>query len=85
MHFIEPLLFFLKEVEGGVGDTTPLCFHFCSDFSETQDPRQMGVLINSRLSVTHFGVEKENACMYSQHNSCCRLPAALPVQWERLL
>lgn len=35
----------------------------------------MGVLITSRLRVTHFGSELENQCMHDQHNSCY-LPAS---------
>uniref|UniRef100_A0A8D2ZW95 non-specific serine/threonine protein kinase n=1 Tax=Scophthalmus maximus TaxID=52904 RepID=A0A8D2ZW95_SCOMX len=35
----------------------------CSSSGETQDPSQMGVLINSRLRVTHFGLERENECI----------------------
>ena len=54
----------------------------CSSASETQDPSQMGLLINSRLRVTYFGLERENQCMHGQRNSCCCLPLGV-LQQER--
>lgn len=46
----------------------------CSLCSETQDPGQMGVLINSKLRVTNCGSKRENECMHGQHDSrCCLL------------
>lgn len=75
-----------------------LCFHFFSFLppvrwatlpfalppSETQDPSQMGVLINSRLRVTHILAWKEekkqktNACMAS--TTAARLPQGMLQQ-----
>uniref|UniRef100_A0A7N8XAF7 non-specific serine/threonine protein kinase n=1 Tax=Mastacembelus armatus TaxID=205130 RepID=A0A7N8XAF7_9TELE len=54
----------------------------CSSCSETQDPSQLGVLINSRLRVTHFGLERENEYMHSQENSRHCLSQSL-LQQER--
>lgn len=54
----------------------------CSSSCETQDPSQMGDLINSRLRVTHFGLERENECMHGQRNSSRCLPRGM-LQQER--
>lgn len=51
----------------------------CPSSSETRDPSQMGILINSVLRVTHFGSERENEGTHCpQHgqaaslSACCR-------------
>lgn len=39
--------------------------------SETREPSQMGVLINSRPCVSHSSSERENERMHDQHDSGC--------------
>lgn len=54
-----------------------------SSSSETQDLTQMGLLINSRLPVTHFSLEREmNACTA---NSTAVLPALETQAAQKIL